>query len=693
MAKRSTMGEKAGYGRLLDAWTAPDHCGPAIGCVATSFTFDATFFEEECLSRFLQMETSPEDRIGAYLVEHEERLSQLQCAAALVDQNHCRGERNLRWDLLPVRVPSAILHAKVSLLVWKSRVRLIIASANLTKDGYRRNREVFGVIDYHPNGDAPLDSLNQTLDFLDRVLRCCGEISPARQRCRDTLSWVRKNGKNWGRGRQRMPRAGVQVRPIFTGPGLPDFFSQIGGIWPWKAQPVHADVVSPFFDPPESANRPAQEIWKLLRQRGKVWVTYCTTVEDIPGRKKIRIHAPESLRDAAPDRLDCSTYFYRVRDKDENKEIRPLHAKILCLRSGLWNDPEKYGVHVIGSGNFTSAGTGLARHPNLEANLAYLEDKEHTPRIWNFLVEPFRAVKIFEDEADWIPVVSEDESAGNLATLPSSFGSAILDSLPNGSVQITLHITAGYKASWQLLMENEKSLFYDSARWQEAGCPADVPLPWASLHPPSGFWLRVEGRVGLAWWPVEIRSMEALPPPEELRNLSLDDLARILTSKRPVYRVLGKLLEKATGEAELSPEQSPELDPHKRVDTTGFLLQRTRRVSWALRALRERLERPIATANALEWRLRGVVGVESVANAICREGRTDEERAFLLAELALELDQVKPQVEPGGISARHVKQEVSKMIREIRKRIPRGALAGVGNLRKYVNSVFERIAK
>jgi hypothetical protein len=37
------------------------------------------------------------------------------------------------------------------LLHWQNLVRLIIASANLTEDGYRRNLEVFGVLDYYYN--------------------------------------------------------------------------------------------------------------------------------------------------------------------------------------------------------------------------------------------------------------------------------------------------------------------------------------------------------------------------------------------------------------------------------------------------------------------------------------------------------------------------------------------------------------
>lgn len=83
--------------RLLDAWSPPQGSGDPIGCIATSFTFNAVLFEEECLSRFLALETHPEDDGAIYLIEREEKLASVVCAAALVDARHCRGARSLRW--------------------------------------------------------------------------------------------------------------------------------------------------------------------------------------------------------------------------------------------------------------------------------------------------------------------------------------------------------------------------------------------------------------------------------------------------------------------------------------------------------------------------------------------------------------------------------------------------------------------
>jgi len=46
MVKKKSL--EPGVGKLLDAWVPPDEAGDAIGCIATSFSFNAAFFEEEC---------------------------------------------------------------------------------------------------------------------------------------------------------------------------------------------------------------------------------------------------------------------------------------------------------------------------------------------------------------------------------------------------------------------------------------------------------------------------------------------------------------------------------------------------------------------------------------------------------------------------------------------------------------------
>jgi len=224
MSRNTEHQTKAGHGRILDAWDPPPQAGEPVGCIATSFTFVPDFFETECLSRFLALDSDPSDG-AVYFVEREERLAQLSCAAVLVDQHHVQGSRNLRWDLLAARVRPGILHSKISLLLWSNHARLIVASANLTPDGYRRNHEVFGVLDFSPEGAAHLEVLAETIGFLGQSVRFASadrsDSSPAIQRWNLFLDRVGKRVRKWAATTPRRRSSNARVFPILSGPGRP----------------------------------------------------------------------------------------------------------------------------------------------------------------------------------------------------------------------------------------------------------------------------------------------------------------------------------------------------------------------------------------------------------------------------------------------------------------------------------------
>lgn len=272
MAKRDK--KKAIGGKLLDAWKPPEGAGTPIGCVATTFTFSPVFFEEECLGRFLQMQSDAIEDGPIYIIEREEKLADIRCVSVLVDACHCRGERSLRWDLLPVRMPKSILHAKISLLQWQHLVRVIVASANLTEDGYRRNQEIFGVIDFSKDSTAPIAYLNDITEYLKEIIDYAGagdsKKSPSSARWVEFLEGLKESTKEWGNTRAESGKKMVRVHAILTGPGRLSVFEQISKFWPESTLPLGAIVTSPFFDPPGIPNRPAMKLWENMRKRGEV---------------------------------------------------------------------------------------------------------------------------------------------------------------------------------------------------------------------------------------------------------------------------------------------------------------------------------------------------------------------------------------------------------------------------------------
>ena len=202
--------------------------------------------------------------------------------------------------------------------------------------------------------------------------------------------------------------------------------------------------------------------------------------------------------------------------------------------------------------------------------------------------------------------------------------------------------------------------------------------------------MRWNDSVGSAWWPVNVTSASVLPPVDELRNLPLEVLINILSSARPLHRVLAIYLRRKL-DGKFVEKNSEMIDPHKRVDTGKFLLQRTRKVSWALNALRERLERPAATLEALRWRLLGPVGVMAFAEALVRESHSEGEFAFLISELALELTRVKPEPLPDCVPLDQHLAEIRAVTKNLEGLIPVELSDLPGNLRHYVQSVFKAV--
>ncbi len=679
---RKSPEQTPGYGKLLDAWTPSEDADEPIGCIATSFTFSASFFEEECLSRFLNLDSDPDQDGPVYLIEREEKLAALACAAALVDQHHCRGTRSLRWDLLPVRIQPGIQHSKICLLVWSGLVRVIIGSANLTEDGYRRNQEIFGVLDFHPGGQFPLRCLDSTVEFLGRLLEQThiseGNVTPAAGRCQLLLERATELSRSWGKIGDKDRHDALRFHTVFCRPRAPSLFQSLRSIWPAGSPPFKASVVSPFFDTADESNWPATELWKLLRQRGRAECHFHVTAEDAGNEGGLLVHAPQSLLQSQPKgRADVLTEMHRVEIEDH----RPLHAK------AIWVEDDRFDLYCVGSSNFTVAGTGLSQACNWEANLCYLADDQRDPDSHKGLYAAFPDSEPLEvtDDTKWMPSDEEcEDEACTEPILPQSFGEAIFDGSPP---TVRLTFISDPPADWRVLNETSPDVVLDESQWEASGRQSEYCIAWNSSRPPSGFFVESSESAGAAWWPVNVLSPQSLPAPEELKQLPLDVLIDVLGSSRPLHRVLGEYLRRQE-QKKRAGLLAPIVDPHKKVDTSQFLLQRTRRFSFALRALRERLERPAATIESLRWRLTGPLGVTALADALLREGKSSEEKVFLLAELILELSRVRPQESPTAIPCETHMAEIRLTNKLLKDRLQDQLSSGPENLRRYVTEVM-----
>jgi hypothetical protein len=299
----------------------------------------------------------------------------------------------------------------------------------------------------------------------------------------------------------------------------------------------------------------------------------------------------------------------------------------------------------------------------------------------------------FDDgvEIIWTPVRDEcEEDSESIPVLPPGFDSATLLMNDDHRIVVQLSLKKPLPEDWRICPDGIPDHLLDAKEWQENGSPNIIEIPWTKLAAPCGLEVFLPGERVAAWWPVNIADSSALPPPEELRNLPLELLLEILISAAPLHRVVMRWRERQDEIQKNRFESTHDLDAHSRVNVSSFLLQRTRRVSVALMALRRSLERPIASKESLIWRIGGPVGIDAITKAIELEARSPEEVAFLLTELVLELERVRPCASPFGPTVEEIRNDISLACGRIATRIESFNLASNSRILAYSRSVLRR---
>lgn len=646
--------KQAGSGAILDLWRPPQGAGEPIGCLASTYTFHPSLFDEQCLARFLEIESEPDREDLAFLLERERCLGSVY-AGVLVDYTQAGVEHSLRWDVLPVRVPGAIQHAKLSLLAWSRHVRIIVASANLSEPGYRTNYEVAGAIDLSPAA-ADLDRLAEAVAFLEGLLTL---VPGAAQHPRDVqravgfLRQVERQAKGW----PAAARGTVRQRLVFTLPkvgaaaGRSALDEVIEECQASGGSPARVKVASPFFDTDGETCVAAAALCKRMARGKDRRLTYCVPALREAGATTPRLAAPRSL-------LSTSQSYQGVVDiamlpeMDEAKNRRIWHGKMVALRA------DTYEALMIGSSNFTCAGLGVGSRSNAEANLLtvvkYVEHGRESGQLK--AVWPETEAVANPEAAEWIGSRPEEEDElAKGASLPAGFLAATYRAGDHRVLVLRLE-PAKLPADWRIhACGQDAREVLGAASWSERGAPAEVELPWEPVLPPEK--LRVEWEGNEAFLPLNVEDSGELPPPPQLDQMSADDMLRILAASDPsaAFRSWAKNQQPSDlFDADLDSATPIDLDPLRRYDLHTTFLHRVRRKARVLAQLRENLQRPVWGKQALEWRLRGMVGVEALADRLAREcasanGAADE-ALLTLSDFLIVLKEVDYQPVDGSLS-------------------------------------------
>jgi hypothetical protein len=570
---------------------------------------------------------------------------------------------------MAIHVPGGLQHAKIVVLVWERWLRIIVSSANLTRQGYRRNREIAGVLDFFDGKDSmPLQPAKDVLGFLSDVAGTgwMQAHDAAQERMISTLDSVRSHIGRWQQcpsdftPRELPSVCFVGGRPATDGRRMLSVIDQVADLW-GNRQANEVTVLTPFVGETDSG---MEKLTRRLLSLSKKSAKSVSTYLGIPGHPsehgengRMVSELPISFRrtwDTVWSEVkDTSSIFVVPPLRKGEKLNRQLHAKALLLADG------QREILTCGSSNFTPHGMGVGV-ANIEANLSFQD--EIRPRSRMDIRLP---VIWYGDDSDecsdvfWPPTVDvPDDESPRQPALPLVFKAVTIN-------EKTAKLTAFFDTTQPL--PDVWSLGRPSATTNDA-CASLLGSQQIKSMPLGGIisveipellrgmmltcvrvtWTDGQGQTHSGLLTVQTESLEDLLPPEQLRSLTSDYIMNCLISGREPAELFDEN-GSDSGNSSSSSGLSKSYDPLKEIDTTGYALYQVRKLGQTLAALAERLLRTICTKEAVAYRLRqDPLGPVALADALTKdlsiEGLAPEraqmcasQLAFSFAEIALTL--------------------------------------------------------
>ncbi|QDV25301.1 hypothetical protein [Aureliella helgolandensis] len=617
---------------MLELWRPPADAGEAIGCLATTFTFQPSLFEEQCLARFLQIDSDPQREELAYLLEREANLGRAY-AGVLVDRTQSGVEHSMRWDVLPVRIPNGKQHAKLSLLAWDTCVRVIVSSANLTAQGYRSNQEVTLSVDSFPNCIAR-SIVREAIRFLQSLndfVPSGDDGSPQKERALAFLNQVTSHTADWkslpSDPMVRQTLVATLPRNIRTGEASRSSLAETLQDCSKAGAPEEIWTASPFFDVGSENDATTEALCKAMARGRTRSIYFAVPSLDPLGSESPRLAAPKSLLHTSKKFVD-RVEFEILPHADVEGHERPWHAKMLALRRN--NDAGGYSALMIGSSNFTKAGMGIKGVSNAELNLLTIVKLGDNSKLVRQLDQVWPEMEVVDNLSEDLlqgPVSElEEEERSEASSVPLGFVSASFHTGDCSKLIIEFN-AASLPAEWICLSLPEKDSFtLTNDEWQTSGCEARFEAIWRHSSPPIRLlvrWVSSEGAWTEGFLPINVDNPSDLPAPTEIESMSSDEILMILAASDPgaALRVwaAGKVMVDSGFDEELDSANPVDLDPLRNYSLANTFLRRIRTRAQVFARLKYNLERPVRTQRALLWRLEGFIGVKVLAERLCNE--------------------------------------------------------------------------
>ncbi len=352
--------------KLIDRLVPDDAWGPMVGLVTTTYEMQPDFLELDFLPSLFRL-GAWDDRSWATRVGMERKLAELEVAAIFMDPRCYRGRpRSLRLALFPVRLQrGSALHAKVTLVLFERAVRIIVGSANLTEQGFRKNREIVAELTATDSSRQEARLILQAAVGMEAFLEPW--LTPE---AREVLIRAREMATAWSAS----PKDD-QAMFQWSG-GTTKLWQEFLNRWPSDDSIRQAIIVSPFWS--ADARTTLEQFITNLRSRNALDANcefrLLTEAFVDPSRKYLPI-LPQAYAtcdwqglgiNISAQAVDPGVLPEEVGDMEGFTGIRRLHAKVVLLQGSRTN------LAYLGSANFTAHGWGFLQDgakANIEAGL------------------------------------------------------------------------------------------------------------------------------------------------------------------------------------------------------------------------------------------------------------------------------------------------------------------------------------
>jgi phosphatidylserine/phosphatidylglycerophosphate/cardiolipin synthase-like enzyme len=423
--------------KLIDRLVPKLQYGPRLGLLGTTYEFDPEFFEIDFLPTLLELGVW-DDRSWSSRIGVEKALAELEAATILTDARCYRGRpHSLRVELQPIDIGAgAKLHAKLLLIVYEQAVRLVVGSANLTENGFRKNREVAAVIEATPNDSAASLLIQNALVGFDTVL--------GRGRSKSTeivLALARQQLDSWSSDIQSDEQEWFQ----WSG-GTVRLWREFLGRWP-RGEPVERiTVVSPFWSAEEKGGPIALFLKAVSDVSGHVSdrlvLRLLTEAKmGLDGMTYLPLFVGDGLPHVPTDTPSLTATAHAV-DPNVSKEdvdmegfsvARSLHAKVLLMEG------RSTALAYMGSANFSRRGWGFGGGSvNIEAGLVVRRTGKHRQTLLGLIPDTVGEPVLLT--GDWAEKVIVETSVVDNLKWPSFILSARLVLASGSSDHLDLEI-------------------------------------------------------------------------------------------------------------------------------------------------------------------------------------------------------------------------------------------------------------